>query len=206
MKQLNEKLMTDEETDTEEPNCFIRRSLPWRSEKLNRLFKTLDERHDSKHDSSVRRNRKIGSPSERGYPKGLPAWSLSTPSTSLSTPTPSTSSLTPTPSPLISSRTSPSHITAVASSPQSTSSTPLHVENFSEVRDSNHLSFCNTPLSRRSTQPRTSFRSHQQSPAAYFQTSEHYENAIISPNVSEQELDEGDELTDWIHAVTSVTL
>ena len=39
---LNEKFMSDEETDSEDGNTFLRRSPTWRSDKLNRLIQKLD--------------------------------------------------------------------------------------------------------------------------------------------------------------------
>ena len=78
MKIMHERMMTDEETDTEEPNTFISRKPPWRSEKLNILFRALDERYHSSHNGKEpRRNRKVGPPSDRSPPTGVPSWSLS---------------------------------------------------------------------------------------------------------------------------------
>ena len=37
MQALNEKYMSDEETDVEDQQSFVKRSLKWRSEKLNEL-------------------------------------------------------------------------------------------------------------------------------------------------------------------------
>ena len=34
MQQLGEKAMTDEETDSDDPNLLVKRTLPWRSKKL----------------------------------------------------------------------------------------------------------------------------------------------------------------------------
>ncbi len=42
LRQLNEKSMSDEETDGDEPNTFIKRSPSWRSDKLSALFNTLE--------------------------------------------------------------------------------------------------------------------------------------------------------------------
>ena len=71
--------MSDEETDSEEANSFVKRSPPWRSHKLDRLFKALDERYDLKNQTSLKRNRKTGMPSERPIPNGLPGWAKNTP-------------------------------------------------------------------------------------------------------------------------------
>ena len=74
MKIMHERMMTDEETDTEEPNTFISRKPPWRSEKLNILFRALDERYHSSHNGKEpRRNRKVGPPSDRSPPTGVPS-------------------------------------------------------------------------------------------------------------------------------------
>ena len=56
LKLLNEKVMSDEETDSDEANSFVKRSPPWRSHKLDRLFKALDERYDLKNQTSLKRN------------------------------------------------------------------------------------------------------------------------------------------------------
>ena len=45
IQSLNEKFMSDEETDTEDSKSFIKRSPSWRCEKLNALIKKLDKRH-----------------------------------------------------------------------------------------------------------------------------------------------------------------
>ena len=72
--------MSDEETDSDEANSFVKRSPPWRSHKLDLLFKALDERYDLKNQTSLKRNRKTGMPSERPIPNGLPGWAKNTPS------------------------------------------------------------------------------------------------------------------------------
>ena len=40
IQSLNEKFMSDEETDTEDSKSFIKRSPSWRCEKLNALIKS----------------------------------------------------------------------------------------------------------------------------------------------------------------------
>ena len=43
MKEINEKVMSDEETDPDEPNVFIKQLPLWRSQKLNSLVAVLDK-------------------------------------------------------------------------------------------------------------------------------------------------------------------
>lgn len=42
---LNEKYMTDEETDSEVEGTFVKRSLTWRSVECDQLMKKVDERY-----------------------------------------------------------------------------------------------------------------------------------------------------------------
>ena len=87
MQKLSEKLMSDEETDSDDSSVLVKRSPPWRSDKLNLLFQSLDERYESSHGSSSvsKRCRTIGPVSERPQPQGLPSWALSSGSASLVT-------------------------------------------------------------------------------------------------------------------------
>lgn len=152
LRKLGEKLMSDEETDSEDPNTLIKRSPPWRSEKLNLLFHVLDARYDSKkssHSSLTKRNRKTGQVSGRPQPQGLPSWATSetnhgsasnTPTTPTSTDFPST----PTSNPSIPALTPPSTSTTPTnrvSSWQPGENLPVHTP----VRDrpplTNRLSF-----------------------------------------------------------------
>lgn len=104
---LNEKAMSDEESDPDEQNSLIRRPPPWRNEKLNALFASLDQQYEAKHSPSTKRKRKIGPPTERIQPRGLPVWALSTAHTpeSRSAPTPTNTAMS-------SSNTTPTHSTA----------------------------------------------------------------------------------------------
>ena len=72
--------MSDEETDTEDNNSLIKRTLKWRSEKLNELLNKLDERYLKSREKkdSVRpmKTRKIGSPSDRSPPGSAPDWAV----------------------------------------------------------------------------------------------------------------------------------
>ena len=69
MQALSEKFMSDEETDDENNSSLIKRSLTWRSEKLNKLIVKLDERYfhsrERKENSKPMKNRRKGNPSER---------------------------------------------------------------------------------------------------------------------------------------------
>ena len=52
MQSLNEKFMSDEETDAEDDKSFIKRSPTWQCEKLNTLIHKLDKRHFKKRNTS----------------------------------------------------------------------------------------------------------------------------------------------------------
>lgn len=85
MRQINEKLMSDEETDCEEPNSFTKRSPPWRSDKLNNLFRTLDGRYELKQ-PTLKKNRKVGPFTDRLRPQGVPTWALCPPTPATTSP------------------------------------------------------------------------------------------------------------------------
>ena len=78
MKPLNEKFMSDEETDVEDSNSFVKRSLKNRSPKLNKLMRKLDQRYmdsrEKKKKSKPLKIRKIGPPSTRLLPACSPDW------------------------------------------------------------------------------------------------------------------------------------
>ena len=77
MQKISEKMMTDEETDSEdEHSVLMKRHLPWRNKMLNKLIKTLDSRRNEESDSAPKKQRKIGPPSERRPPKDAPKWVL----------------------------------------------------------------------------------------------------------------------------------
>lgn len=83
MQALNEKYMSDEETDAEDSNSFLKRSPNWRSEKLNQLIKKLDERYfqsrRKKDNSKPMKSRKTGTrPSDRSTPASAPDWAVIT--------------------------------------------------------------------------------------------------------------------------------
>ena len=90
MKALNEKFMSDEETDVEDVETFIKCSPEWRDEKLNKLIKKLDERYilskEKKGTSKPTKARKTGPPSNRPIPVSAPTWATTSESTSLSSP------------------------------------------------------------------------------------------------------------------------
>ena len=75
MNALNEKFMSDEETDSEDSNMLVRRTVTWRSEKLNLLIKKLDERHlqlrQKQENSKPMKSRKTGTPSDRLAPASV---------------------------------------------------------------------------------------------------------------------------------------
>ena len=84
MQQLNEKAMTDEETDCDDTdlNVLVKRTPPWRNNKLTKLMKRLDSRKYFKSDTVPKKERRTGHPSERSPPKDLPKWTLRNTSTS----------------------------------------------------------------------------------------------------------------------------
>ena len=75
MNALNEKFMSDEETDSEDSNMLVRRTVTWRSEKLNLLIKKLDERYlqlrQKQENSKPMKGRKTGTPSDRLAPASV---------------------------------------------------------------------------------------------------------------------------------------
>ena len=78
MQQLNEKAMTDEETDCDDTdlNVLVKRTPPCRNNKPSKLMKRLDSRKDFKSDTVPKKEHRTGHPSERSLPKGLPKWTL----------------------------------------------------------------------------------------------------------------------------------
>ena len=80
MQALSEKFMSDEETDEEDCNSFVKRALTWRSEKLNELIKKLDHRYMSSREKKDRSKplkvRKLSLPSERLPPLCAPKWAI----------------------------------------------------------------------------------------------------------------------------------
>ena len=70
--------MSDEETDSEDGNSFLKCSPTWRSDKLNRLIQKLDKRYfDSRKktdNSKPLKSRKNGAPSKRLQPACAPKW------------------------------------------------------------------------------------------------------------------------------------
>ena len=51
MQNISEKVMTDEETDCDDGQAvLVRKVPPWRSEKLTKLMRTLDNRKNTKSD------------------------------------------------------------------------------------------------------------------------------------------------------------
>ena len=80
MQSLNEKFMSDEETDPEDGTSFIKRSPSWRCEKLNSLIKKLDKRHLKKRNNSKpSKERRVGPESGRPPPSNAPSWAIVSP-------------------------------------------------------------------------------------------------------------------------------
>ena len=77
MQRLNEKAMTDEETDCDD-TMLVKRTPPWRNKKLTKLMKTLDSRKDSKSDTIPKKERRTGRPSERTHQKNFQRGHLET--------------------------------------------------------------------------------------------------------------------------------
>ena len=118
IKGLNEKFMSDEETDSEDSETFVKRTPNWRSNKLNKLIDKLDERYvrsrEKKDTSKPCKARKIGLPSQRPIPLSAPKWATTVELTSASSSPSSGSSSsdlinTPTGSNATSNCTSPEH-------------------------------------------------------------------------------------------------
>ena len=85
MKRLNDKFMTDEETDDSENGILIRRS-PKRHDRLTQLFSKLDKKYRrfSKSEKSrlTLKPRKPGPFTERKPPINAPKWALNDEETS----------------------------------------------------------------------------------------------------------------------------
>ena len=74
---LSEKYMSDEETDDEDDQFFIHRTLPWRSPELNKLILKIDKRYNkNKDDSRPLKPRREGKPSARTFPKNPIPWAI----------------------------------------------------------------------------------------------------------------------------------
>ena len=80
VQKLNEKYMSDEETDVEDNSLLLKHSPTWRSERLNTLIQKLDFRYmearKKKENSKPLKARKDGSPSKRGKPPNPPKWAV----------------------------------------------------------------------------------------------------------------------------------
>ena len=77
MQKLNEKYMSDEETDNEDSSVLIRRSLPWRSQPLNKLIMRLDQEYLKKKDRLKPSKKRIdGTYSNRTPPVNAPSWAI----------------------------------------------------------------------------------------------------------------------------------
>lgn len=78
MKQLNEKFMSDEESDSDD--SLVKRPLTWRSENLNKLISKLDKRfsnaREKKDNAKPMKVWKIGAPSTCLPPSISPNWAI----------------------------------------------------------------------------------------------------------------------------------
>ena len=174
MQEMSEKMMTDEETDSEdEHSVLMKRHLPWRSKMLTKLIKTLDSRRNEKSDSAPKKERKIGPPSERRPPKDAPKWVLQD-----SLPSSDGSSSTVPPSNVNSPGQSPVH------SPLSLSSMPIQMQTPPNQQMCRlpplYIGIPSTPLSH------------------------HYTAQTNEPSFSEEAESSDDETSCWIRAVTGL--
>ena len=73
-------VMSSEESATEDDEMLIVKPLPWRSERVSRFFKQLDDRieHSKKAQAKRQRKQRVLSNSSSVCPKpsALPAWCL----------------------------------------------------------------------------------------------------------------------------------
>jgi len=70
---------SDSGSDSDGQNMFIKHPLPWRSDKVNSLFKSLDHKvlkGQSKRSQKMTQSRITGFSSERPQPVGLPDWAI----------------------------------------------------------------------------------------------------------------------------------
>ena len=76
LKMIDDKFMSDEETDAESSTLIIRR-LPWRSENLTKLLSHIDNRMASKKGiKPMMKVRRYGQDSERRPPSKHPSWAV----------------------------------------------------------------------------------------------------------------------------------
>ena len=196
MQNISEKVMTDEETDCDDGQALlVRRVPPWRSEKLTKLMRTLDNRKNTKSDVAPKKERQTGPLSDRSPPKDIPKWALQDPQshpfsdTSSSAVEFNSSTNSPVPSPT--EILAQSVQTSTPVQPQTTQSQPSTPTVLQQA-----LQVCaTTPLSRHS---RASIRSASSSPA-------HDSSSIKTAILSDSEHEScDDELSLWIRAVTGL--
>lgn len=176
MQQINEKVMTDEETDCDDKcsKVLLTRMPPWHSKRLTKLMRTLDSRKHAKADAAPKKERKMGSFSDRSPPSDIPKWGRAT-SPSLSDGSSSSPVSTQVNPPVPSPATSPQ------CPPIRQSSTPLHSSTTRAPPRVNRLQ-CVSPI-------------HTSSQAN--------DSSSLESNVfSESESD--DEMSYWIRAVTGL--
>ena len=196
MQQLNEKAMTDEETDCDD-TVLVKRTPPWRNTKL---MKTLDSRKDSKSDTIPKKERRTGRPSERSPPKNLPTWALRDTCTSESYSSSLSDAFSPAPSQAISPE-SPMQFPAQSRglspiSSQSSSPTPNHTSPPMRIQPStpSRVSPICTPLS----------HNMRFNPGNMGSNGRDTTPSDNGDSLSDGESDDIDEMSTWIRAVTGV--
>ena len=72
--------MSDEETDSDDPESFVKRTPIWRSSQCNQLIQKLEERYqqsrESTNNSKPLKTRKTGPFLEREQPRNAPSWAV----------------------------------------------------------------------------------------------------------------------------------
>ena len=77
MDLLTEKYISDEETDEEDGQGLVHRTLTWRAPKLNMLILKWDKRYNKKKDDlRPLKPRRDGEPSTRPIPKNPLSWAI----------------------------------------------------------------------------------------------------------------------------------
>ena len=74
-KAVSADMMSEEEPSGEE---FIRHTPSWRSPFLNRFITKLEKRFLKKHEKSLAKPRRYGSPVKKPAPAGIPSWMKAT--------------------------------------------------------------------------------------------------------------------------------
>ena len=202
MQQLNEKVMSDEETDYDEPSILVKRTPPWRSEKLTSLIRALDNRKDAKSEAVPKKERKTGPPSLRKQPTNLPKWAVSCSPTPISPMQSQASSSEQ--SELSSSAQSPmfSPVPSQTSSPtQSLTSQPCTP---TQVQSSSHVSRRRVSLPPPTIRIPLSSRMQLSQQDADLQSGLSSNESLSGESSPGDALSSDDEVSCWIRAVTGV--